>query len=79
MALMQVGGESWEKWNPKIREYLLKLQSKTGRDKGAWPQRPQHGHQGGLIYTTTMATLTLEVYYRYLPIYKHQRTGKAPK
>ena len=80
LALMQIGGEAWDTWNPGIRDYLVKLQKKSGRERGAWTEKPKHGHdQGGAIYTTAMATLTLEVYYRYLPIYKHQRTGNAPK
>ena len=36
------------------------------------PQRNDHqwGSRGGHVFTTAMATLTLEVYYRYLPLRK---------
>ena len=30
------------------------------------------GGYGGRVYTTAMATLCLEVYYRYLPVYQER-------
>jgi hypothetical protein len=41
---------------------------------GSWdPEKPMpdpHANVGGRIYSTALATLTLEVYYRYLPLYQ---------
>jgi len=80
LALFQMGGKPWEKWNPKIRDYLITLQRRGGSDEGSWPANGKYaGHNGGgKIYTTAMATLTLEVYYRYLPILggRKGRVGK---
>jgi hypothetical protein len=37
---------------------------------GSWdPDDSRWGRYGGRIYTTALATLTLEVYYRYLRLY----------
>ena len=36
---------------------------------GSWDPI-QDGQQGGRAYSTAMCALCLEVYYRYLPIYK---------
>lgn len=69
MALMQMGGDRWEKWNAKIRDHLIKKQNTRGGDlDGSWDDKSKWASRGGRVYTTTMATLTLEVYYRYLPM-----------
>jgi hypothetical protein len=69
LAMMQLGGDAWRKWNPEMRERLVALQSRGGSNDGAWTTKTEYsGNNGGTIYTTTMATLTLEVYYRYLPM-----------
>jgi hypothetical protein len=69
-------GESWEAWNPKMRDSLLAKQDK-GTDakhphqKGSWsPVGDAHGPAGGRLMVTSLAILTLEVYYRYLPLYR---------
>ena len=36
---------------------------------GSWDTSDLWGSYGGRVYTTALATLTLEVYYRFLPIY----------
>jgi hypothetical protein len=52
-----------------MRERLVALQKRGGKMDGAWTNQTQYsGHTAGIVYTTTMATLTLEVYYRYLPM-----------
>ena len=69
LAMMQLGGKAWENWNPKMQKYLTQLQKRGGDDDGAWDLKTQYsGHHAGKIYTTAMATLSLEVYYRYLPM-----------
>jgi len=69
LAMMQIGGDAWQKWNPQMRERLVALQTRGGSNDGAWTTKTTYGGSGaGTIYTTTMATLTLEVYYRYLPM-----------
>ena len=39
--------------------------------RGSWdPANHRLGSRGGRVYCTAMAILSLEVYYRFLPIYK---------
>ncbi|MCC7084723.1 MAG: terpene cyclase/mutase family protein [Pirellulales bacterium] len=63
------GSAPWERWNKKMREYLIQTQANQGHEAGSWHFDDQHGNAGGRLYSTAMAILTLEVYYRYLPIY----------
>ena len=59
----------WEKWNKKMRDWLVKNQDRKGHREGSWYMGKQHTRQGGRLYCTAMATMILEVYYRHLPIY----------
>lgn len=68
-VLRHYGGEEWIAWNEVLREQLIRTQSKEGHESGSWYFKDKHGDQGGRLYNTAMAVLTLEVYYRYLPIY----------
>ncbi len=66
-------GETWDKWNVQIRDWLVESQSKAGHATGSWHIPGDHGSErGGRVYCTSMATMILEVYYRHMPIY-----GKA--
>lgn len=77
---------AWNEWNPRVRGYLIKTQvNGTGCSRGSWdPGRPtpdRWGTQAGRHYLTALSVLTLEVYYRYLPLYKagdSAVTGMAP-
>ena len=62
-------GEHWEKWNKKMRDYLVKTQNRSGHADGSWHMGRQHTDKGGRLYCTAMATMILEVYYRHMPIY----------
>jgi len=64
------GGEDWKEWNSVVRKHLIDTQdhSKT-HARGSWYFPDKHGQVGGRLYTTAMAVMTLEVYYRYLPLY----------
>ena len=73
-------GDVWHKeWNPKMRDMLLKLQTNgKNNDKidGSWdPDKSMIGSSCGRLGTTCLATLTLEVYYRHLPLYKRDTAG----
>ena len=63
-------GELWNKWNEQMREQLVESQIKEGPGAGSWDVTDPHGNAGGRIYQTTLSLLTLEVYYRHLPIYR---------
>ena len=63
-------GELWDKWNAQMREQLVGTQIKEGPGAGSWDTTDPHRDAGGRIYQTTLSLLTLEVYYRHLPIYR---------
>ena len=71
LALFQRRGEAWDKWHPQVRDLLAKVQVTTGREQGSWPPDSRWARTGGRVYATAMAILTLEVYYRYAPLYKN--------
>ena len=52
-----------------MRDYLIATQSHEGHENGSWYFQDYHDDRGGRLLNTALAILTLEVYYRYLPIY----------
>jgi hypothetical protein len=70
LAMFQYGGEPWERWNDAVRDLLVQEQRTDGPLAGSWDPRDIWGAYGGRIYSTAVATLCLEVYYRYLPLYR---------
>jgi hypothetical protein len=70
------GGEEWERWNYRIREWLIAKQARKGHEKGSWfmndSQYAPKAAAGGRLYCTSMAAMILEVYYRTLPLYSEQ-------
>ncbi|MFP4053913.1 MAG: hypothetical protein ACLFV7_08635, partial [Phycisphaerae bacterium] len=74
LALMQLRDDHWEKWNSQLRDHLVKRQEGRGRLAGSWEPDGKWANRGGRIYSTAMATMTLEVYYRYLPMLKAHDT-----
>ena len=70
LALFHLQDERWENWNRTLQRELLRTQRSGGDLAGSWDTNTVWGGCGGRIYTTAMATLCLEVYYRYLPLYE---------
>ncbi len=68
------GGELWDAWNQKMREQLVTTQVTEGPAAGSWEPTDRHGFQAGQIYQTALSILTLEVYYRHLPLYHKLET-----
>ncbi len=68
LALFQVQGEAWTKWNAALQQQVVRLQRTDGPLAGSWDPNTVWGSYGGRVYTTAMAALSLEVYYRYLPL-----------
>jgi hypothetical protein len=62
-AKFQAGGKDWDRWNSQFANAVISGQEKDGH----W----DYGDHGGAVYSTTLCCLMLEVYYRYLPTYKH--------
>jgi hypothetical protein len=71
LASFHAGGPQWEAWNKQLQAALLPLQRResSGLD-GSWDPDPVWGGHGGRVYATAMAAMTLEVYYRYLPMHR---------
>ena len=63
------GGSDWVRWNTKLRDHLIATQATVGHEAGSWHFRDRRADRGGRLYTTAMAVMTLEVYYRYMPLY----------
>ena len=71
LAMYQHGGEAWSTWNARVRDDVVRRQRAQGHMAGSWdPDDSPYGTKGGRIYGTALATLTLEVYYRFLRLYE---------
>lgn len=70
LTLFHAGGSFWERWNERCREHLIRTQATEGHEAGSWYFENPFGKEGGRLYTTAMAAMTLEVYYRYSPLYQ---------
>jgi hypothetical protein len=77
LGMFQMGGDKWTKWNEVIKPLLVNNQCKgplplssaaTDKD-GSWDPYGHSGKLGGRVFMTAMGALTMEVYYRYLPMY----------
>ncbi len=73
-AKFQSGDQpDWMRWNLQMQKILLAKQNNDGH----WEQGDYDN--GSHVYTTTLCTLMLEVYYRYLPSYAHRPDSTPPK
>ena len=90
LSLFNVGGDSWRDWNVALRSALLEYQqrpvdaNKNQRHQyGSWPAFGRGwgkwGRTGGRIYSTAINTLTLEIYYRYVPSYLAPQSIISPR
>jgi hypothetical protein len=80
-------GEEWKTWNEGsvkdgkraggMRDWLVNLQiRRDGPNHGSWdPDAEWMGRSTGRLGTTAMCLLTLEVYYRHLPLFKRDTGG----
>jgi hypothetical protein len=69
LAMFQLGGDYWRKWNAAMKDMLLPHQCKDGDEAGSWA--PLGGLDDGIagrVYMTAMGALSLEVYYRYMRV-----------
>ena len=69
LAMYQHQGEAWEQWNRAMTREILAHQITSGEAAGSWDPTDRWSLIGGRIYQTALCTLSLEVYYRYLPLY----------
>ena len=69
LALYQHQGSIWQEWNDNLKRILPEIQVKAGNLAGSWNLSRSNTKVGGRIASTTLAILSLEVYYRILPMY----------
>ena len=76
LSMHHHGGKPWQEWNAKMKPIFLKKQ----QSNGTWKPEGTHRKSEGTTITTAYATLSLAVYYRYLPLYKgYTRVSLIPK
>lgn len=73
LTMHQVDGDAWKQWNEALKTTLIRSQRARGDEAGSWDPDTVWGGYGGRVYSTSMAALCLEVYYRYLPLYVEAR------
>jgi hypothetical protein len=73
-VMYHMGGDHWQAWNGRLHPLLVESQVRSGAMAGSWnPREPvpdRWGPHAGRLYVTTMNLLSLEVYYRHLPLYQ---------
>jgi hypothetical protein len=74
LVMFHMRSEFWQQWNDELHPTLVDHQIERGPFAGSWdpiePVADRWGHQAGRIYVTAMNLLSLEVYYRHLPLYE---------
>jgi hypothetical protein len=77
-VMHNMSGYEWDTWNRKMRDILVRTQSRSTDEcsNGSWaPERDAWGKRGGRVMQTSLSCLTLEIYYRYLPLFKADAGG----
>ena len=88
-VMFQAGGPAWNEWNPRFATEAIKnqiveknaIQAPDGRMVaiGYWKPLHEKEYCQAFVYNTTLCTLQLEVYYRYLPTYKQVESAAEAK
>lgn len=58
---------AWQTWNDALTRSLTQTQVSEGPNRGSWNPNCVWGGYGGRVYSTALACMCLEVYYRYNP------------
>ena len=77
-VMHNMNNSDWDAWNRKMRELLVHTQIRDVKEcaNGSWsPENDAWGRRGGRLMQTALSTLTLEIYYRYLPLFKADESG----
>lgn len=75
LAMYQYGGPEWKQWNDAVRSALVAEQVTQGKNAGSWDPKGPWGPYGGRVFSTAVSAMCLEVYYRFLPLYKMSGKG----
>jgi hypothetical protein len=62
-AMFQAGGKYWQQWNETMTPLIIGMQSADG----SWNDQ---NNSGGIVCSTAMALLSIEINYNLLPIYQ---------
>jgi hypothetical protein len=62
---------AWKKWNEAMVQTIVSTQVTSGANAGSWDTNCVWAGYGGRVYTTSLAAMCLEVYYRYAPTPEH--------
>ena len=71
-VMHNMSGPEWDTWNRKMRDFLVHTQVRDVNEcaNGSWdPVKDPWGKHGGRVMQTSLSALTLEIYYRYSPLY----------
>lgn len=79
LAMFHHQGDDWATWNGLMQHQLIPNQHDQGTLAGSWDPVGEWADIGGRVYQTALCTLTLEVYYRYLPMYRGPTLSAAQK
>ena len=77
LVMHHLEGPGWKRWNESMKAALLPLQATAGHETGSWKPQAEWDRVGGRLYMTALAICTLEVYYRYLPIYQPEQAPES--
>jgi len=70
LAMFQVSGDAWKQWHDPMKAALVLSQRKEeGHARGSWDPKDPWAGEGGRIYSTALAVMCLEVYYRYARVF----------
>ncbi len=80
-VMHNMSGYEWDTWNRKMRDLLVHTQVRNVDQcaNGSWaPEKDAWGRHGGRVMQTSLSCLTLEIYYRYLPLFKADADNAKP-
>jgi hypothetical protein len=71
LAMFQVGGDHWKRWNGAMKEAIVAHQRLDRQDcrYGSWDPVDPWSPDGGRVYATALNALCLEVYYRHVRVF----------
>lgn len=73
-AYFHTGGKDWDRWNSIFARMLVTNQNADG----SWTPNGTSEGTYGPVYATTLAALSLMVYYRFLPTYQPIEVEEGP-
>ncbi len=69
LAMYQLGGDNWARWNKNLESIVIEHQVKAGCAAGSYDPIDPWSDEGGRVYSTALMTLCYEVYVRYPKVF----------